>query len=345
MLKAVAADLTIKPDTVETLLYGKNPMRGVVSVEVDSDGRVVISLRGTDGVRRLVARARHRHFFLLSDDCYLPENDVVTDVECLSGDGHFRYVCYYPSRKAMWNAVNDVVWSYNRANGTEHLKTDWWRVPDILLIPDSEEQFLISSGIGQFRGMGFPDLRRMRIAIHADWPFEPEHTSRTDERIKLRQIALADSTGWSRVIDSRDMEEKQMLERLVEVVKERDPDVIEGHNLFGEIFPILNVKCLRHSVPFRLGRREQKVANFSTSRMKDEKSVPYTNYVVPGRHVIDTMFLAEKSAPECLLDCDARDVVAVAVAICCEAISGENSDALARATATASRAGATGLSR
>ncbi|HOC91899.1 MAG TPA: hypothetical protein PKH33_05990, partial [bacterium] len=105
MVKAVAADLTIKPDTIETLLYGKNPMRGVVSVEVEGDGRVVMSRREADGMRRLVARAMFRHFFLLSDDRLLPENDVAADIKRLSGEEHFRYACRYPSRRAMWQAV------------------------------------------------------------------------------------------------------------------------------------------------------------------------------------------------------------------------------------------------
>ena len=322
------------PD-VEQILYGRGRIDGIVGLEVDGDGKAVISRRGPEGVRRLVARARHRHFFLLSDERLLPENDVAADIKLLAGEGHFRYACRYPSRRAMWRAVNDVVGKYNVANGTEHLKTDWWRIPDILLIPDSEEQFLISSGIGQFRGMEFSDLLRMQIAIDADMPFEPEHTWNKDERIALKQIALADSTGWSHVIDSGDMDEKQMLERLVKVVEERDPDVIEGHGLFGEIFPILNVKYIRNRVPFDLGRRKQKVSNYSTSRMKDDKSIPHTNYVVPGRHVIDTMFLAEKSAPECLLDVDARDVTAVAAAICGNAPGADRDNALSRAGATA----------
>jgi DNA polymerase elongation subunit (family B) len=333
MLKAVAADLTIKPDTVETLLYGNNPKRGVVGMDVDSDGSVALFLRDPDGVRRLVAR--HRHFFLLSDDSYLADYDGVTDIDCLSGEGHFRYACYYQSRSAMWKYLNRAIRNYGREQGAVYTKADLWRIPDILSISDSEEQFLISSCIGQFRGMEFSDLRRMQIALHADMPYEPEYTSLTDKRIALRQIALTDSAGWSHVIDSRDMPEKEMLRQFLILIKERDPDVIEGHDLFRTILPIIDMKCVQNGILFRAGRRMSFVENYSTTRMKDDRSIPFTNYVVPGRHIVDTMFLAEKSAPEYLIDIDAKDVAAVDAAVCGKAVRAENGDALARATATA----------
>jgi hypothetical protein len=283
----------------------------------------------------LLPRARYRHFFLLSDENYLDDFDGVTDIECLSGEEHFRYACYYPSRNAMWKYLNRAIRNYGRKQGAVYTKADLWRIPDILSISDSEIQFLMSSGIGQFRGMEFADLRRMQIAVHADMPCEPEHTSAANERIALRQIALTDSTGWSHVIDSRDTPEKEMLRQFLTLIGERDPDVIEGHDLFGTILPILDMKCVRHGILFRAGRRMGIVEKYSTTRMKDDKSMPFKNYVVPGRHVVDTMFLAEKSAPECLLDCDARDVAAVAAAVCGEAVRAENGDALSRAAATA----------
>ncbi|MFA6450868.1 MAG: DNA polymerase domain-containing protein, partial [bacterium] len=332
MLKAVAADLTIKPDTVESLLYGNNPMQGVVGIDIESDGGVTLFRRGPDGVRRM--EARHRYLFLLSDDCYLDDFDGVSDIECLSGEGHFRYACYYQSRSAMWRYLKRAIRNYGRKLCAEYTSADLWRIPDILFIPDSEIQFLMSSGIGQFRGMEFADLRRMQIAIHAETPCEPEHTTPADERIRLRQIALMDSAGWSHVIDSQDMPEKEMLRHLMALIGERDPDVIEGHNLFGMIFPILNMKCVRHGAPFRAGREKRTVENHSTSRMKDDGTVPFTNYIVPGRHVVDTMFLAEKSARECLSEINPKDVSVVAAAVCRNTDGTNSDDVLARALAT-----------
>jgi len=332
MMHAVASDLTIQPDTVESLLYGNNPLQGVVGMDVDGGGNVTLFRRGPDGVRR--TELRHRHFFLVSDDAYLADYDGDSDIDCLLGDGHLRYACSYESKRMMRWYLNKAIRNYGREQKIDIASVDLWRIPDILFIPDSEIQFLISSGIGQFKGMEFSDLRRMQIAINADMPWEQEHTSTADERIRLRQIALADSTGWCHVIDSQDTPEKEMLRQLVSLIGERDPDVIEGHDLFGMIFPILNIRFIRHDINFRAGREKRKVETYSTARHKDDRAIPFTNYLVPGRHVIDTLFLAEKSTPECLSDINPRDVAAVVAAVCGKHDRINNHDALARAMAT-----------
>ena len=57
-------------------------------------------------------------------------------------------------------------------------------------------------------------------------------------------IAISDNTGWEEliVVDPNNVEESERnaLKRLTALIKERDPDVIEGHNLFRFICPILS---------------------------------------------------------------------------------------------------------
>ncbi len=331
MMHAIASGLTIQPDTVESLLYGKSPISGVVGIDVDGSGNVTLFRRGSDGVCR--TGMHHRHFFLISDDAHLADYDGDSDIDCLSGDGHLKYACSYESKRKMWWYLKRAIRNYGREQKSDFTSADLWRIPDILSIPDSEIQFLISSGIGQFKDMAFSDLRRMQIAINTDMPWEPEHTLSTDKRIRLRQIALADSTGWQSIIDSSEITEKEMLYQFLDLVGDRDPDVIEGHNLFGLIFPVLNMRFISHGINFRIGRGKSPITTFSTTRLKNDRSIPFTNYHVPGRHVVDTLFLVEKSAHECFAEIDQGDVAAIASAVCRNADS-TSDDILACAKST-----------
>ncbi|MGO8190090.1 3'-5' exonuclease, partial [Rhizobium leguminosarum] len=63
-----------------------------------------------------------------------------------------------------------------------------------------------------------------------------------------------DSTGWQHLVGSPTMSEEEVLRETVCLVRERDPDVLEGHNLYGFDLPYLMARCKRHRVPFALGR-------------------------------------------------------------------------------------------
>jgi molybdopterin-guanine dinucleotide biosynthesis protein B len=61
-------------------------------------------------------------------------------------------------------------------------------------------------------------------------------------------IALSDNTGWEEliVVDANNVEESERnaLRRLAAVIKERDPDVVEGHDLFRVHLPLLVARGL-----------------------------------------------------------------------------------------------------
>src|SRR5205814_7747462 len=59
----------------------------------------------------------------------------------------------------------------------------------------------------------------------------------------IMSIAISDNAGWEELIavDPKNIEESERnaLKRLTALIKERDPDVIEGHNLFRSDLPYL----------------------------------------------------------------------------------------------------------
>ena len=107
------------------------------------------------------------------------------------------------------------------------------------LLNDPVQQHLLSTGRTLFKNMHFSDVRRLQVDIET-WSgpeFEFSNPERESDRILV--IALADQSGWIELISGARLGEKEMLERFAAVVRERDPDVIEGHNLFKFDLPYL----------------------------------------------------------------------------------------------------------
>ncbi|MGH7863541.1 MAG: DNA polymerase domain-containing protein, partial [Candidatus Binataceae bacterium] len=106
-------------------------------------------------------------------------------------------------------------------------------------------------------------------------------------------ISISDSTGFERVLSGKEMDERAMLEEFVRVVAERDPDVIEGHNLFRFDLEYLEARARRHRVKLALGR-DGSVLRARPSRLQiAERSIAYRRYDIYGRSIIDTWILAQ----------------------------------------------------
>ncbi len=93
-----------------------------------------------------------------------------------------------------------------------------------------------------------------------------------------------------RLIHNLDGTEKEMLETFVRQVQERDPDVIEGYNLFAFDLPYLAKRCERHGVVMGLGRDGTPPRTYSSGIRFAERSIDFTAYEIAGRHVIDVYF-------------------------------------------------------
>ncbi|MEM8610349.1 MAG: LAGLIDADG family homing endonuclease, partial [Myxococcota bacterium] len=103
--------------------------------------------------------------------------------------------------------------------------------PDEVYLPGSpEQQYLMQTGRTLFKGMAFDDLVRLQLDIEVYSPEGFPQAEVPEHRVIL--VALRDSTGWSRLVGNPEMTEAEVLRETLDLVKERDPDVIEGHNCF-----------------------------------------------------------------------------------------------------------------
>ena len=81
-----------------------------------------------------------------------------------------------------------------------------------------------------------------------------------------------------------------MLENLVRVINEQDPDVIEGHNIFAFDFMYLRERLKRYRIPFSIGRDGSEPRSYQSSIRFAERSIDFPALEIAGRHVVDTYF-------------------------------------------------------
>jgi len=164
---------------------------------------------------------------------------------------------------------------------------------DLHLLADPVAQYLMQSGRTLFKGMEFSELHRMQLDIetYTAAPHRFSNAERVSDRIIL--IALADSTGWRHCIDGRHQTEPEMLTELLRIIRERDPDTIEGHNIYGFDLPYILARCSLHGIPPAFGRNGTLTGSFESRTAFAERSFDYTVTDIPGRHVIDTLLLVQ----------------------------------------------------
>ena len=113
----------------------------------------------------------------------------------------------------------------------------------------------------------------------------------------IMSIALSDNTGWEEliIVDPTSVEESEhaALKRLTALIKERDPDVIEGHNLFRFDLPYLVSRVKKAKTKLDWGRSGGFLRSRPSRLQIAEKTIDYPKFTIDGRHFVDTFLLAQ----------------------------------------------------
>lgn len=248
-------------------LFGADPAEGIVAVEFVAPDRVQIYRR--QGKKTVVEEAVHKPFAWATEP--LPG-----DARELAGKNAFRFAVAF-----------DGAAEFSKAKATYKR--------EIFALNDLAHQYLLQSGRTLFKGMAFEDLRRMQVDIET---FTGTDGAMSDaSRDPLLAIALSDSTGWEEILvvddPSDEAQEKAVLEKFVALVRERDPDVIEGHNVFRFDLPYLETRARKHKVKLELGRDGGVLKSHPSRLQIAERLIQYRKYEVHGRHIVDTLFLVQ----------------------------------------------------
>ncbi len=262
----------------DALLYGHDPAERIVALHTVGPGTMRLYRRRSHAEVTTEDVRVHPFFFLSDIDLLAGFPRERFQFQELAGTGFFRHLVVVPDRTAYFDALRHV----ERAAETEKQR------PDEVYLPGSpEQQYLMQTGRTLFKGMDFSDLVRLQLDIEV---YSPEgFPQATVPEHKVILVALSDSTGWSRLVGDPGMTEAEVLRETLALVKERDPDVIEGHNITGFDFPYLFERCRQHGIPVDLGRDGSVPRSYPTSMRFAERAIEFDAVEIAGRHVIDTL--------------------------------------------------------
>lgn len=206
-------------------------------------------------------------------------------VTVLEGAAPFRWKVSFPIWKACQSAKSWLAKHTGLAAGNP--------AAPYFLINDPVQQYLMQTGRTLFKEMRFDDLRRMQVDIECYTTEGFDFCNAEREGDRIIAIAMGDQTGWRLVLSGAELDERTLIERLVATVRERDPDVIEGHNIFNFDLPYLMTRAARVGIRLAVGR-DGSVPSMRPSRFSaGERTLAYSRFDIFGRHIVDTFFLAQ----------------------------------------------------
>jgi len=273
------------------LLFGRDASRGLLAFE-PGDSAVRVYARGDGGVA--VSEEAFRPFLLVADPELFKGFKGDVELTPLDGDGAYRWIAECPSWTQALKARDHCQRVSGHGAGAP--------AAPYRFFVDRTHQFLLRTGKTSFRGMTFDDLHRMALDIEVTTGpgFEFPNAARESDRIIA--IALADSTGFITVLSGAEMPEADLLAECSRLIRERDPDVIEGHNVFRFDLEYMEARARRLRVPLGWGRDGSTLRGHPARMQVADRSISYRRYAVAGRHIVDTWILAQ------LYDVAARDL-------------------------------------
>ena len=264
------------------VLFGADPTTGIVAAELA--GRFVrLFIRTDHGV--VFHDDPFRPFILLENPELLANGPVPVTCRPLAGDAGFRCLATFASWHDCLAARDYLV---KRCH-----KTPTDPAAPYLFHSDPVHQHLLLTGKTMFKGLEFGSLKRLALDIETACAegFEFSNPQREEDRILT--IAVMDEAGLAEVIGGPDQAEAAMLERLTAIIRQHDPDVIEGHNIFRFDLEYLRIRAARHGIRLAWGRdgSEPRVhrGRFSVA----ERTIDYPRWDIFGRSIIDTYFLLQ----------------------------------------------------
>ena len=265
------------------ILFGHDERRGIVAMEAEGDDGIRVFRK--EGGQLLSETQSFHPFFLLSDTSLLEGIKCSPTVKTLKGSGDYRYQVSFGSWRDM-DRVRKAISKKARVSPGH---------PDspVFFVSDPIQQHLMATGQTFFKELTFEELRRMQLDIETFCPegYEFPNPKREEDRIIV--ISFSDNTGWEKVISGKDLSEKEILEELLRTVQERDPDIIEGHNIFNYDLDYISCRAKMHGIPLNLGREGKTARSRSSRVIIAERTINYSRWDIYGRHVVDTFILAQ----------------------------------------------------
>jgi DNA polymerase elongation subunit (family B) len=259
-----------------TLLFGSDATPRIVAIELGETGTVKVYRREKDGSTTTDIEP-FRPFVWCDSDV----TDLNLDAEKLAGDLRYGWRISVNSWKELI-ALRNGLKSAGRS---------------FFALSDPVQHYLTHTGRTLFKGLAFEELRRLQLEVLSFVGGETEIPDASQPTDHIMSIAVSDNSGWEEliVVDPAKAEESERaaLKRLTAIIKERDPDVIEGHNLFRFDLPYLVARARKTKVKMDWGRSGGFLRSRPSRLQIAEKTIDYPKFTVDGRHFVDTFLLAQ----------------------------------------------------
>ena len=248
------------------ILFGTDPTPRIVAVELGETGTVKLHRREKDGSTTTDVEPFHPFVWADSDVA-----DLGIEAEKLQGNLKFSWLVTVDS----WKELIAL------RNGLKNAGRDFFAFSDPV------QHYLTATGRTLFKELPFEELKRMQLEVLAFVEGDADH---------IMSIAVSDNTGWQElvVVDPKKLPESEhaAIRRLTALIKQRDPDVIEGHDLFRVHLPYLVARAKKLKTKLDWGRSGGFLRSRPSRLQIAEKTIDYPKFALDGRHFVDTFLLA-----------------------------------------------------
>ena len=251
----------------DSLIYGKDQTERIVSLEVD-DSNCELFIEDKDGTVRSE--------FIPNKYWILSPKPLKNKWIKLAGNLHYQYGQQYETRHEFFMAKN------------------FYKSEDIFSISDAKEALMVKNGITYYKGMDFKEVSVLSFDIETTGLEHDlnskvlliSNTFRKKGRLERKLFAYSDYET-----------DAEMFDDWCNWVKEINPSIMLGHNIFLYDLPYLAFCADRAGTSLALGRdgSDLKFNNYESKFRKDgSQFYHYKKSKVYGRELVDTMFLSIK---------------------------------------------------
>lgn len=248
----------------DALIYGKDPTPNIVSIEA-KDGALELFIEEAGKVR---SEIRENKFWLLAPRKY------DQGFEPLTGNLHYRYIKYYSTKEALYADKNK------------------YRVADTYSIANEKEAAMLLHGLTYYKNMKVDDVSRFHFDLETAGLLQASH----------HKIFLISTTFVSRGVTIKKLfsldeydSEVALLTDFCDYLRDCNPSIVTGFNIFGFDFPYLQICADNNDVPLTLGR-DGSALRFDRRESKFRKDgsqdYDYKRCHIYGREIVDMMFVA-----------------------------------------------------
>jgi DNA polymerase I len=239
------------------VLFGRDNTPRIVAVELVGNDIIRIFRRENGKVSS--SDENFRPFLWLTEPVFLQNFDRKVEFVTLEGRGALKFL-------ALFHSWNDFQAARRALSGD-----------CFFALNDPETQFLLATGKTSFKAMKFAELHRLQVGLEL-------------KNGRLAAIFLSDSRGFEHEIGGA---EPKILQKFAEIVRDRDPDALEGHDMFRFVLETLAARAKANKNPLKLGRDGSAPKSRSSRVQFAERTIAFPKFHVFGRHIVDTFLLAQ----------------------------------------------------